>query len=79
MSTGQPDPNTTCEEVLDLLHLLVTNEIEDDDASMVLTHLAQCKPCREALSQHIKLSGLLSSQMPWLGKIYFSPKRQSMH
>lgn len=72
-------PNMSCDEVLDLLHCLIHNELEDDEAEAVLTHLATCRSCRQALSEHVKLSGLLATNMPWIGKIYFSAHRASYH
>lgn len=68
-----------CEEVLDLLHCLIHNELEDDEAEQVLTHLATCKSCRQALSEHVKLSGMLTANMPWLGKLYFRYDRGTHH
>lgn len=70
---------TSCEDVLDLLHCLIENELEDDEAEAVLTHLAGCKPCRQALSEHIKLRGLLVTNMPHLSKIHFSAYRPTYH
>ena len=70
--TPSPQEAFSCEDTLDLLHALLHNELEDDDAELCLRHLATCKSCREALSQHVKLSGLLKSEMPWLGKLYFN-------
>jgi len=72
-------PITTCEEVLDLLHCLIHNELEDHEAEAVLTHLATCRTCRHALAEHVKLAGLLTTNMPWIGKIYFSTHRASYH
>lgn len=74
-----PPEFMTCEDVRDLLHMLVENELEDGEARDVLEHLASCKLCREALSQHIKLHGVLTAHMPWLGKLYYSPVRYPHH
>jgi anti-sigma factor RsiW len=70
------EPTNPCEEVRDLLHMLIENELEDDDARFVLGHLSECRACREALAQHVKLHGLLTTNMPWLSKIHFGPVRR---
>lgn len=69
----------TCDDALDLLHALIHNELEDEDSSAVLKHLADCKECRAALAEHVKLSGLLQVNMPWLGKIYFNRSWHPIH
>lgn len=74
-----PDDSMQCEEVCDLLHALIHNELEDVESSAVLRHLAECKECREALAQHVKLNGMLQANMPWLGKIYFSRSWHPTH
>jgi anti-sigma factor RsiW len=68
-----------CEETRDLLHCLIQNELDDAESQAVLAHLSNCKPCRSALSEHIRLSGILQSNMPWIGKLYFARYHASYH
>lgn len=76
---AENSPVETCEDVLDLLHCLIENELEDAEAEKVLSHLANCKTCRKALSEHVKLRGLLSANMPWLGGLYFNRVASPRH
>jgi anti-sigma factor RsiW len=78
-STPETTEPMSCEDVLDLLHCLIHNELEDEEAEHVLTHLAGCKSCRKALSEHVRLSGMLASNMPWMGKIYFDRYRSPFY
>jgi anti-sigma factor RsiW len=61
-----------CEEVLDLLHAFVANELEEDDIRPVLEHLGDCESCRAAMAEHVKILGVLRANMPSLVKPYFT-------
>lgn len=61
----------TCEDVRDVLYLLVTNELgEETDA--VCLHLTGCKDCRVALAEHIRLAGRLTSAFKHIELHYYS-------
>jgi anti-sigma factor RsiW len=62
----------TCEDVRDDLYLFISNELEDDEAKEICAHLFDCKACREALSEHVKLSGALKRSMPGVTLRYYS-------
>lgn len=66
-----PEPGMHCEEVRDLLHAFVTNDLEKEEFNQVLEHLAACEACRKAMAEHVRLAGKLSEHMPSLGKLYF--------
>ncbi len=71
-----PEPGMTCEEVRDLLHALVTNELEDEEVRPVLSHLVDCDGCRAAMAEHVRLVGKLREHMPSIGKLYFKAGRR---
>ena len=62
----------TCEEVRDDLYLFVTNELEDDESRNICAHLFSCKACREALSEHVKLTGTLRKTLPGITLRYYA-------
>jgi anti-sigma factor RsiW len=66
-----PEPGLTCEEVRDLLHSFVSNELEKEELEAVLEHLAACEGCRAAMAEHVRLIGKLREHMPKLGRLYF--------
>jgi len=68
----QGEPAMDCEEVRDLLHAFVTDELEDEEVRPLLRHLADCVPCRSAMAEHVKLAGVLRAAMPTLVKPYFT-------
>ena len=68
-----------CEEVLDLLHDFVANELEDEDLRPVLRHLGDCPSCRLAMAEHVRLLGVLRANMPVLVKPYFSGYRGTLN
>lgn len=68
-----------CEEVLDLLHAFVTNELEEDEIRPILQHLGLCDSCRSAMADHVKIVGVLRANMPSLVKPYFSGIRGTTH
>lgn len=70
-STKPPEPGMNCEEARDLLHALVTNDLEAEEAQPVLAHLAACEMCRAAMAEHVRLVGKLREHLPSLGKLYF--------
>lgn len=67
-----PEPEMSCEDVLDLMHSFVSNELEPEESRPILEHLANCEACRKAMSEHVRLAGKLSEHMPRLGKLYFT-------
>ena len=71
-----PEPEMSCDDVRDLLHAFVSNELENDDLKQVLAHLADCESCRKAIAEHVRLAGKLSEHMPSLGKLYFRAHRR---
>ena len=68
----ESEPAMDCEEVKDLLHAFVTDELEDDEVRPILRHLAECTPCRGVMAEHVKLVGVLRANMPPLVKPYFT-------
>jgi anti-sigma factor RsiW len=72
-SLSEPNRKLTCEEVRDELHSLVMNELEEWEAEPILIHLAGCRACRQALSEHAQLAGALSEHMPALTHKLFKP------
>jgi len=73
------DTVMACEDVLDLLHAFVTNELEEDEIRPILQHLGQCDSCRAAMADHVKIVGVLRANMPTLVKPYFSRFPGSTH
>jgi len=69
------DTVMVCEEVLDLLHAFVTNDLEEDDVRPILQHLGQCESCRAAMADHVKIVGVLRANLPSLVKPYFKVYR----
>lgn len=55
-----------CQDVRDELHSLLMDELSDDESGPILSHLAECKECRLALTQHSKLLGHLVTYFPGL-------------
>jgi len=41
------------------MFLITTNELSDEEAQQAHLHLAECKACRAALAEHVKLSAAL--------------------
>lgn len=70
-SPAQPEPSLSCEDVRDLLYLLVTNELGDETDAVCL-HLTGCADCRAALAEHIKLAGKLSTSFKHIELHYYS-------
>ena len=68
-----------CEEVLDLLHAFVTNELEEEETRPLLQHLGTCDSCRAAMAEHVKIVGVLRANMPSLVKPYFTRFRGLDH
>lgn len=60
------DQSHDCEEVLDLLYLFVIGELDSDETSMVVSHLAKCKSCQAALVQHATLNKAMTKSMPFI-------------
>ncbi len=72
-SEAVPSPEAlTCEEVCDLLYLFVTNELEDEESRQVCAHLFECTDCKQALAEHVKLSGALKRSIPGIELRYYS-------
>lgn len=65
------DTVMACDEVLDLLHAFVTNDLEEEDIRPILQHLGACDSCRAAMADHVKIVGVLRANMPSLVKPYF--------
>ncbi|RIK01000.1 MAG: hypothetical protein DCC46_02590 [Armatimonadetes bacterium] len=78
-STQPYQAEESCVDVRDLLHALIENDLDEDDAKWVLQHLAECDECREALKQHAKLSGLVLRHLPWLGMAHFGQRGATAH
>lgn len=62
----------SCEDVRDLLYLLLTNELEPEETEQVLLHLAKCPGCLAALAQHAKLAGTLEQTLKMIPPHYYS-------
>jgi anti-sigma factor RsiW len=67
-----PSEGLKCEDVRDLLYLFITNELEEGEAQQVCTHLLACAECREAMAEHVKLSGSLKRSIPGIQLRYYS-------
>lgn len=68
---GEPE-GMSCEDVRDLLYLFVTNELEEEESQLVCSHLLACAECREAMAEHVKLSGALKRSIPGIQLRYYS-------
>lgn len=55
--------NFSCEDIQDVLYLFVVGELEAEDVAHVVTHLAHCDECRNALVQHARLNDSLGQHM----------------
>lgn len=62
----------SCEDARDLLYLFITNDLEEKEAQQVCTHLLNCEACREAMAEHVKLSGALKRSIPGIQLRYYS-------
>ena len=62
----------TCEHVLDLLYLYVTNELESEEASLVESHVSGCDTCQKALAEHQVLNRALPTGMVDRKLFYYS-------
>jgi anti-sigma factor RsiW len=56
--TARPEP-IECAEILDLLFLYTTDELESAERERVAAHLEGCGPCRLALEEHRTLNRAL--------------------
>jgi anti-sigma factor RsiW len=62
----------SCEDVRDLLYLFVTNELDEDESQQVCTHLLSCAECRQAMAEHVKLTGAMKRSIPGIQLRYYS-------
>jgi hypothetical protein len=69
---GGESHDMNCEDVRDLLYLFLTNELEEGESQQVCTHLLECGSCREAMAEHVKLSGALKRSIPGIQLRYYS-------
>ena len=66
------DDKLNCEDTRDLLYLFLNNELEDDESRLVCAHLLECGECRQAMAEHVKLSGVLKRTLPGVELRYYS-------
>jgi anti-sigma factor RsiW len=65
----------SCEEVRDLLHAFVGNELEAPDTRLVLERLLRCQDCLDAMAEHVRLAGVLRASLPSFTKPYVTFRR----
>ena len=68
---AQPQP-MECGEVLDLLFLYATDELEAEERERVAAHLEGCGPCRLALQEHKAMGRSLPSAFVNRRLFYYS-------
>jgi hypothetical protein len=69
----EPTPEKmSCDDVRDLLYLFLNNEMEDNESQQVCGHLFDCGDCRQAMAEHVKLSGALKRSIPGIELRYYS-------
>ncbi len=62
----------SCKDTTELLYLFVCDELPDAEAQQVSAHLFNCKHCRTALAETVRIAGVLSTVMPRMPQQYFS-------
>ncbi|MBS1717685.1 MAG: zf-HC2 domain-containing protein [Armatimonadetes bacterium] len=53
------DDRLSCEQVRDLMFLVVTNDLDEKSAEQAFVHLAGCPACRQVMAEHVKLAAAL--------------------